>query len=158
MKKSSKAIADQFREVYLSGTWIANTNLRSEIQNTTWEVATKQVGSLNTIAALAFHLNYYVDGIIKVYESGVLDIKDKYSFDMQHINSAEDWDELKSKFWSNAERLAELIEELSDDKIFAPFLQEKYGSNYRNLTGMIEHAYYHLGQVVLIKKILKEQP
>ena len=35
------------------------------------------------------------------------------------------------------------------------FVDEKYGTYLRNIDGMIEHAYYHLGQVVLIKKLLE---
>ncbi|MDQ1090003.1 hypothetical protein QE390_004607 [Siphonobacter sp. SORGH_AS 1065] len=35
------------------------------------------------------------------------------------------------------------------------FVDEKYGTYYRNLHGMIEHTHYHLGQIVLIKKILR---
>ena len=36
------------------------------------------------------------------------------------------------------------------------FVDEKYGSYLRNIDGMIEHCYYHLGQIVLIKKIITE--
>ena len=31
---------------------------------------------------------------------------------------------------------------------------EKYGTYYRNFHGLIEHAHYHLGQIVLIKKLV----
>ena len=33
---------------------------------------------------------------------------------------------------------------------------EKYGNYFRNLTGIIEHLHYHLGQIVLIKKLIAE--
>jgi hypothetical protein len=33
----------------------------------------------------------------------------------------------------------------------------KYGNYYRNLHGIIEHTHYHLGQIVLIKKLLKRR-
>jgi hypothetical protein len=35
-----------------------------------------------------------------------------------------------------------------------PFVNEKYGSLQRNIDAMIEHSYYHLGQIVLIRKII----
>jgi len=41
---------------------------------------------------------------------------------------------------------------LTDD-----FTDEKYGTYQRNLIGILEHSYYHLGQIVLIKKLLKTQ-
>lgn len=37
------------------------------------------------------------------------------------------------------------------------FKEEKNGSYYRNFCGIIEHFYYHLGQIVVIKKILAAQ-
>ena len=37
----------------------------------------------------------------------------------------------------------------------AIFVDEKYGSYERNLDVMIEHCYYHLGQVMLIKKLFR---
>ena len=153
----SKQIANQFREVHLNGTWIANTNLKTALEDVSWEMATTKIGSLNTIAAIAYHLNYYVAGLVNVLEGGTLDIKDKYSFDMPAINSQEDWETMLSKMHEDAERFATLLSELPDEQINGPFVEEKYGSYYRNLTGMIEHAYYHLGQIVLIKKLLKEK-
>jgi len=154
--KLTTQIANQFREVYLNGKWIANTNLKEQLSDLTWEQATTKVGSLNSIAILTFHLNYYIAGLIKVFEGGPLDMKDKYSFDLPPITSQEDWDTLFQTFCSNAERYAELVEQMSDEKLLEPFIEEKYGNNYRNITATIEHGYYHFGQVVIIKKQILE--
>jgi len=35
-----------------------------------------------SIAALTFHINYYVAGVLNVFQGGKLEIRDKYSFDM----------------------------------------------------------------------------
>lgn len=42
-----------------------------------------------------------------------------------------------------------------EEKLKEAFVEEKYGTYQRNLEGMIEHSYYHLGQIVLIKELLK---
>lgn len=149
-------LASQFKEVHLNGTWIA-TNLKAELTDLSWELATTKVGSLNTIAALTFHLNYYLSGVLNVFEGGTLDIKDKYSFDLPPITSQEQWEALQQNVWRNSEQFAKLIEAMSTEDIFAPFVEEKYGTNYRNITGMIEHAYYHLGQIVILKKLVNEK-
>lgn len=152
----STQIANQFRDAQLSGKWITPTNLKNEIMDVDWKEATTKIGSLNTIAALAFHINYYVEGLIKVFEGGPLDIRDKYSYDMPSIQSKEDWEKLRNKICADAERFAEYVENLPEEKISAPFIEEKYGNYFRNLTGQIEHTYYHLGQMVLIKKMIRE--
>ncbi len=46
------------------------------------------------------------------------------------------------------------IEQLPESKLWETFSDEKYGNYYRNIHGIIEHSHYHLGQIVLIKKIL----
>ena len=46
------------------------------------------------------------------------------------------------------------MEQLPEDQIRAPFIEAKYGDNYRNFISMIEHGYYHLGQIVLLKKLI----
>lgn len=61
-----------------------------------------------------------------------------------------------NKTWTDAENFASLIEQLPESKLDEIFVDEKYGSYYRNFLGIIEHIHYHLGQIVLIKKILQD--
>ena len=152
--ENSKQLADRFREVILKGKWIANTNFKDQVTDLSWELATKKVGSLNSIAALIFHVDYYIGGTLNVFKGGDLEIRDKYSFDMPPIKSPEDWEKLKATMWSNAEEFANYLERLPDSKLDSVFVDEKYGNYRRNMEGMIEHSYYHLGQISLIKKML----
>ena len=89
-------------------------------------------------------------------EGEPLNAHDKYSFDLPAIRSREDWDNLLDNTWTNAEKFACLIEQLPESKLWENLSVDKYGTNYRNLQGIIEHVHYHLGQIVLIKKILPE--
>lgn len=147
-------IASRLREVLLNGHWIANTNFREQIQSVNWEQATQKVENLNTIAALTYHVNYYLAGLINAFENGRLEISDKYSFDLPPIDSEYEWNKLVTEFLSNSEKFAHKVEEM-DDKIFdEPFIDEKYGTFLRNIEGVIEHSYYHLGQVSLIRKMI----
>ena len=153
MEKSDQ-LANRFREVLLKGTWIANTNYQMQLSHITWVQAITKVESLNTIAALTFHINYYVAGVLNVFESGTLDIHDKYSFEMPEIKSEEDWNDLLTNLLENAEKFAYKVEAMSDEKLEEFFVAKKYGTYRRNIEGMIEHSYYHLGQISLIKKMI----
>ncbi|QYJ68830.1 DUF1572 family protein [Flavobacterium litorale] len=148
------ALAKRFREVILNGTWIANTNYNDQLTNLDWKIATTQHQSLNTIAALAQHIHYYINGITNVFKGGNLDIRDKYSFDFPPITSATQWQAFLTKFWNDAEAFAQHIEQMPEAQLHGKFVAEKYGTYYRNIDAMIEHSYYHLGQIVLIKKLL----
>lgn len=147
-------IAFRFREVILSGNWIS-TNFRAQLEDVTLEEALTKVGDLNTIALLTFHIHYYVAGVLNVLEGGPLEIRDRYSFDMPPLHSESDWEAVRSTLWKDAEKFAQRVEKMPDDQLWDVFADEKYGNFYRNLEGMIEHCYYHLGQIVILKKLIR---
>jgi hypothetical protein len=149
-----KQLAARLREVYLSGTWIANTNYQAQLSNIKWEDAIYTNGQHNSIALLAFHINYYIDGLIQVLNGGDLLIKDKYSFDTPPITCEEDWQKLLTSFLHNAETFAQKVESLDEDQLNKPFIDIKYGTYLRNIEGVIEHGYYFLGQISLLRKMV----
>lgn len=149
-------IANRLREVLLNGHWIVNTNYRDQIQSINWQQATQKVSNLNTIAALTYHINYYLAGLLNAFENGTLEISDKYSFDLPPINSEIEWSNLVAEFISNSEKFADKVEQMHDKIFDQPFIDEKYGTILRNIEGVIEHSYYHLGQISLIKKMITQ--
>ena len=146
-------IAKQFREVHFGGNW-TSVNLKDTLAGISWQQATIPVYSFNTIATLVYHMNYFVSGVLQVFQGEPLDAHDKYSFDHPPIQSQQDWEKLVDKTLADAETFASLFENLPESKLGEPFEEEKYGNYYRNIHGIIEHIHYHLGQIVLIKKIL----
>lgn len=146
-------IAKQFRNVYFGGNWTA-VNLKQTLADITWQEATTKVQSFNTIAILVYHMNYYVTTVIKVLQNEPLSAKDEYSFHLPPVQSQDDWEKLVTGLFTDAEQLAGFIEKFPAEKLEEIFVNEKYGTYYRNFTGIIEHNHYHLGQIVLIKKVL----
>jgi len=153
----SKQIANRLQEVLLDGHWVAQTNIKKQIENLTWHQAIQKTNGLNTIAALTFHMNYYLGGVIQVLEGGELEIRDKYSFDLPPIRSERDWKNLVSSFLDNSKKIIELIEKMEDAQLDKSFVDKKYGTYQRNIEAIIEHNYYHLGQISLIKKMITSQ-
>jgi len=147
-------IATRLREVLLNGHWIANTNYKEQILSINWQQAIQNIASLNTIAALTYHINYYLAGLLNAFENGKLEISDKYSFDLPEIQSEADWNKLVTDFLDNSEKFANHVEKMNDSIFDQPFIDEKYGNYLRNIEGVIEHSYYHLGQISLIKKMI----
>lgn len=153
---TSSQIAKHFRDVHFGGNW-TSVNLKDQLADLTWEEATTQIHSLNTIAVLVYHINYYVDAVLKVLQGGPLDAHDKYSFDCPPVRSQEDWEHLTGKLWTDAETFAALVEGLPDSRLEEYLADPKYGNYYRNLHGIIEHTHYHLGQIAIIKKMLRRE-
>lgn len=154
MDTAPALLAKHFRDVHFGGNWTVS-DLRTHLTDVTWEEATHQVADLNTIARLTFHMNYFVCVAMRVLEGGPLDGHDKFSFDHPPITSAADWDALRSKALADAERFSALVEQLPEGRSLEPFVNEKYGTYYRNIQGITEHTHYHLGQLVVIKKLVR---
>ena len=149
----SSEIAKTARSLYQGGNY-TGVNFKDSLSNIDWQQATKKVHSFNTIAALVYHINYYVFAVSEVLRGGPLNASDQFSFNHPAVESQEDWEKLLAKFWKDSAEFVQLIGDLPQDKLSEPFLDGKYGSFYRNIAGVIEHAHYHLGQIVLIKKLV----
>ena len=151
----TQQLAKHFREVHSGGNWTWS-NLQENLKDVTWEEAVTKVQGFNTIAALAYHIHYFVAVALKVLQGGPLIGKDSESFDHPPVESEKDWQQLLGKMWADAQSFADALEKLLDEKLFETFGQEKYGTYYRNMLGIIEHSHYHLGQIALIKKMVRK--
>jgi hypothetical protein len=147
--------AKHLKEVFFGGNWTAS-NLQDQLHNVSWQQAITHVHSFNTIAALTFHIGYYVNAILKVLQGTPLAGHDKFSFNLPPVTSKEDWDTLISKTMADAAELVRLIEQFPDTMLSKDFFDKKYGNYHRNFNGLIEHTHYHLGQIALIKKIVQQ--
>jgi len=149
-------LAKHLKDVHFGGNW-TSSNLKDNLADVTWQQATTKVYSLNTIATLVFHINYYISAVLKVLQGEPLQASDKYSFDLPPILGQKDWDDLRNKAFADAETFTLLIEQLPEHKLWKNFEDAKYGTYYRNIQGIIEHTHYHLGQIAVIKKILLQE-
>ncbi len=150
-------LADRLREVFLSGKWVVGTNFKEQIEDLTWTEATQKVENFNTIASITFHINYYLSGVMDVFKGGDLTIRDKYSFDAPEIKSERDWNLRKEKLAKDSENFIQLVQNMDSQRLMDVFVKEEYGSYYRSIDVIIEHTFYHLGQIVLIKKKIRDK-
>jgi len=153
----AKTLADSLKEILLDGKWVTGTNIKDEIVDLDWEIATIKIDSLNSIADLTFHIDYYLAGVLSVFKGGELEIKDKYSFDYEQIKSQKVWKQLIDKFCNDSEKFVKAVENMTNADLEKNFVKKEYGNYFRNLTVMSEHCYYHLGQIMLIKKMIKQR-
>lgn len=148
-------MAQLLRDTYFGGNWAA-VNLRELLSDLNRNEAYFHVPQLNSIALLTFHIQYYHAPILGVLQGNPLKSNDKESFRMPELPDDAAWEAFKEQIWREVETLAEAIETLADKRLYDAFSDGKYGNYYRNLHGLIEHTHYHMGQIALIKKILRE--
>ncbi|RMA58508.1 DinB family protein [Ulvibacter antarcticus] len=145
-------IASHLNNIYFGGNWSV-ANYKEVLEDIPLKQANKKLPTFNSITALVYHSNYYINALLKVLEGGSLEAKDALSFDHLEVKSDKDWQSMKTKSLSEAKKVSELIAQLEESKLWEPFTDEKYGNYYSNIHGIIEHCHYHLGQIVILKKM-----
>lgn len=151
---TSQLLARHFKE-FLHGNSMTGSHIKEHLDDITMLEATTQIADLNTIAVLTYHINYYIVAQIGVLEGDPLNAKDSLSFNLTPITEMAQWDMLRKEFYQNIERFAKLVQELSSTQLEDIFVLEKYGSYHRNIIGLSEHSHYHLGQIVLLKRLIR---
>ncbi len=149
-------ISKHVKEVYFGGNWTA-VNLQDTLEGINWKMATRKVASFHSIAELVYHMNYFVNVVLRVLQGKPLEGNDAVSFDCPPINSQLDWEAFQKKAFTEVETFAALVAALPEQRLWEDIGDKKYGTYYRNLQGIVEHCHYHLGQIVLIKKIIQQR-
>jgi uncharacterized damage-inducible protein DinB len=152
----NRELAKRFIDVISNNSWVANNSFKNQLTDLPLEVVLFKYPSLHSIATLAQHVHYYIAGILNVLNGGNLEIKDAFSFDFNPINTEEDWQNILSVFWADAEEFALKVAALPEEKLSDIFVKEEYGTYHFNINTLIEHSYYHLGQIVLLKKLISQ--
>lgn len=142
---------------FISGNSMAGAYLKQHLNDISMDEVITQIGNLNTIAVLVYHINYYVEAQLKVLQGGPLNAKDYLSFDLQPIEEEVQWETLRSIFYKNLELYTKYVSDLTEKELKATFVLEQYGSYHRNIMGLLEHSHYHFGQIVLLKKIIRSK-
>ncbi|HYJ62479.1 MAG TPA: DinB family protein [Parafilimonas sp.] len=148
-------IAMHITDTYNGENW-TGVNISNTLKDVSWQRAQQKTeGSQNTIASLVHHL-YYWNGIMMERIKGINpSIPDTNGFDVNELKNENDWNELKEKTHQSFMQLASAVENFPEEKLFeiSPTGKSSY---YKNFQGIVEHAHYHLGQIVILKKLIKQ--
>ncbi len=152
----NKEIARHIREVYFGKNWTAGY-LRQHIDDVTWQEAVTKIDGINTIASLVYHIHYYLRAVQKVFDGENYYADDQVSFDHPPIESEEEWQYFLQTIYGEVEAFAQKVEDIGDDKILKPLDAVGKDSYFRKIHGIIEHAHYHIGQIAVIKKLVRRK-
>jgi hypothetical protein len=147
-------IAQHIIEVHEGNNW-TEVNVRDTLQDVSvLEATTRTNASANTIAALLHHLTYW--NRVMVQRIGGIDvaIPESNGFDVPLIQSEEEWTFLKEDNLTSAHELAAAVRSFPAHQLELPILPE-YSTAYKNLQGTSEHVHYHLGQIVVLKQLIR---
>jgi hypothetical protein len=150
----TKEIARHIREIHVGINW-TQVNMKEVLADINYEEAIERPISENSIAVLVYHMNFYLNLVHERLKGGGLVFNHEDSFIISSMQSEDDWQKLKDKTFADAENFALSIEKFPEGKLFDDISVET-GSYYKNMHGVTEHNHYHLGQIVLLKKIIRQ--
>jgi len=151
--KITTLIAQHIIDVHQGGNW-TEVDLTTTLQDVTLEEATTRTqASPNTIAALLHHITYWNRVMIQRAQGIAVQINGANGYDHPLLLTEEDWQDLKKDNIQSAHELATAITQFDETKLFYPILPG-YFTAYKNLQGSVEHVHYHLGQIVILKKLI----
>ena len=114
---------------------------------------TVTAASKNTIAGLAHHLLYWNNVIMQRMQGEDPSIPDSNGFDVGELTSEEEWQKLVAKLHQSFIDLSNTMRNFPEDRL-KDFTKIGKSTIENNLYGIIEHAYYHLGQMMILKNLL----
>ena len=152
----SYLLSKHLHNVHYGGNW-TEVNLKDLLEDINWQEALITPFECNSIADLTYHIHYFTQGVNEFLETGELKIRDKFSFDRPEINSEKDWQDLKALSLATAASFSENVARIEESKWEEDFIDPKYSSYFTNFLGIIEHCHYHLGQIAILKKIIRSK-
>jgi len=154
MEDTAAQLGKFLLNAYLGKNWV-DVNFKDVLADITLKEANTRIAPLNTIAGIVYHLDYYVTIVLKRLKGDMINSGPNNGFDIETLPSVQNWRELQEGLYKRAERFAAYVSLMDERRLTENFLNPVYGQNIYNIQGIIEHAYYHLGQIVLLKKMIR---
>jgi hypothetical protein len=154
--KITQAIAQHITEAVEGINW-TEVDLKNVLADISFEEATTLTNaSPNTIATIVYHLNYYNRRMLERVTGIIHPVNEANGFDMPVLKNADDWNMLRKENITSAKALAAAVAAFPEEKLFD--LNPLNGLTfYKNLHGCVEHIYYHLGQIFILKTLIRNE-
>lgn len=150
----SEAIALHVTEAYEGNSWsdVCVKDIVEDIQYR--EAVAITAASTNTMASILHHIMFYNKAICQRLRGEEPYINDANGFDLPPLKNENDWKRLINDAMDAASEMAEAIRKFPQEKLFEENPVGK-GTFYKKFHGVIEHNYYHLGQIMILKKLIR---
>lgn len=151
--KITELIAQHIMEVFEGDNW-TDVNMKDTLHDVDYrQAATVTKASYNTIAALLHHLSFYNE-IVSMRLLGINpEIDEINGFNVPTIKNEHDWQQLKDAAFASAANLADAVRKFPEERL-EELTVTGHSTYYKTLHGIAEHTHYHLGQIVLLKKLI----
>lgn len=151
--KITAHIAQHLLDVYTGGNW-TEVSVADALAGLSYtQASTVTAASPNSIAAIVHHLAYWNKVMISRIGGENPIVPEANGFDVGSLGNDVEWKKLIREMLVSASELAVATRDVPEETLELPIVAGG-SSTYKNLQGSVEHVHYHLGQIVVIKKLL----
>ena len=144
-----------FNDHYDGDPWIEIT-LRGTLKGISETMAAQKVGSLNSIWQIVNHVISWRETLLKrVQNENVRSPENNFIEKISDVSAAA-WEETMKRLQSSQDKLLSYLSGKKEINLEENPSQGQY-SRYELIESILLHDLYHLGQVVLIKKMIGEK-
>lgn len=148
-------IAEHILEVYEGDNWTEVTVKKTLSDVSLREATTISHASPNTIASIIFHMRFYNDIILQRCRGIAPGIDATTNgFNVHALTSQDEWEALKEDCGNSFKALHSEVVHMHESHLWdtSPNANSPI---FKQLIGITEHNYYHLGQIVIIKNLIR---
>ncbi|MBS1746269.1 MAG: DinB family protein [Bacteroidetes bacterium] len=149
-------LAQHIKDVFNGNNW-TDVNIETSLKDVDWKQAQQQTeASPNTIASLVYHLAFWNGIIMQRLKGETPIIPEGNGFDVPYLNNEEEWTTIINKTKESFMELSEAVHNFPEEKLLENYAPGIPSSFYRNMQGCVEHAHYHLGQIIILKNMVAQ--
>ena len=157
MRDKVELLKEKIEKVYRGNPWYGNS-IKSVLKDIDPKTAfTKAARNVHTIAELVAHIIAWREFVIsKIKGDNNFKITQQLSFDWKKIDGNEKtaWKNLLKTLEKNQREFLTILKKLDDNFLKSPVSRRRYNIEFL-IEGGIQHDIYHLGQISLLKKMIK---
>ena len=149
----NKRISNLYQSIYNGNPWLEVT-LSHTLENVTAEQAYRKVNpNLNTIWEIVNHLIQWRRNILRRVQGETVVTPDHNYFVPILDSSEAAWEQSLQSLAKSQELWNAFFEDFNDSDLEKIYVNNNH-TYYEHIHGIIQHDVYHLGQIVILKKLL----
>jgi uncharacterized damage-inducible protein DinB len=152
--KEKERLIKLFNDHYDGSPWL-DVSIADQLDGISHTMAKKKIGNCNSIWQLVYHMMQWRLQNMKRISGKIAHAPDhNFIVDIQDTSS-QAWEQLKVDFKKTHHTFVEFLSQYDEadfDQIYSP----NDHSYYEHIQGILIHDAYHLGQIVLLRKLLNK--
>ncbi|WP_427874892.1 DinB family protein [Flavobacterium sp. MMS24-S5] len=149
----SKRISNLYQSIYNGNPWL-EVNLDNTLKNVTAEQAYRKINpNLNTIWEIVNHLIQWRRNILERMQGEVIITPDHNYFVPVLDPSEAAWEQSLQTLAKSQDSWNAFFDDFNDEDLSKIYVNNGH-TYYEHIHGIIQHDVYHLGQIVILKKLL----